>query len=155
MTQPLPDPEALAIGYLAELPAALEVLGVAEDGKANVSSEEPGGPFPACRVFATPAGSDRELRWLLEPELQVELWDDPDANAQLGPTELRRRLYVLLQALAALPERDHVNDPELAEAPVVTSVVSSVPATRLDDPNTGQPRILAAVRLVCHPAVLI
>lgn len=140
---PLPDPEAYVIGYLADHEAVQGVLALAADGKANVSGNV-GPPYPACRVFATPAGTDPDPRRLTSPELQVEVWGDPAEPDNLPP--LRDALYVVLGALADLPTKDYATG-----EPVVTAVRSTASGASLPDPITSQPRYLAAVSLTLHP----
>lgn len=146
----LPDAEAELVGYLAADADAQEVLALTSDGLANVTAGDPAGPWPACRVYVTPAGSDRQLRWDIEPEVQVELWDAPAEADQLGPAECRRRLYVLLGRIRAMADRDH--QPGQV---VVSRVTSAVPGTLLPDPTSGQPRWLATLRVVLHPPLSV
>lgn len=149
----VPDPVAVIVGHVLagelEAPEDERVLGAAEvDGAPNVTGEHLAGAWPACRILETPAGSDRRLELeVIEPELQVELWDDPLVSARLGDAELRRRLYVILQRLCELPERTWD-----AGEPVVARVRVSVRGTLLPDPADGQPRALANVLAVMRPA---
>lgn len=146
----LPDPVALVVAELASHPGLEGVVAPNGQGDAalwNVSGSVVG-PWPCLRVLETPAGSDRRLIHDTEPELQLELWDDPLPANQLGPTELRRRLYVVLQLLVDLVETREW----AAGEPVLSRVRSTTRGAYLPDPTDGQPRYLATVAAVVHPA---
>lgn len=143
----LPDPVALVVAELAHHQGLEGVVAQAPDGAYNVSGSVLG-PWPCLRVLETPAGSDRRLLHDTEPELQLELWDSPLPAEQLGPTELRRRLYVVLQLLVDLVETREW----LPGEPVLARVRSTTRGQYLPDPTDGQPRYLATVATVVHPA---
>jgi hypothetical protein len=99
-------------------------------------------PYPRLRVIDT-GGDDRDLRWLIAQDIQVEAYGDLDGAP--GKAELRRILYVALGALAELPDQ-----PPAVDYPIITSVRSLRGGGWVPEP-TGQPRYLAAVRVYAHP----
>lgn len=132
------DPLAAARTWLLSHPAVTAALGGPDRvGRRN----EP--PYPRIVLTDTPGGADRDLRWLVAPELAVHALGDVDGTP--GPAALRRILYITLVALTELP--DHAPAPG---APVVTSVVSTSAVGWTPEP-TGQPKYSAAVRLYMHP----
>jgi len=104
-------------------------------------------PYPRCVLTDPPGGSDRGLRWLLAPELTLHMLGDIDGTP--GKAELRRMMYVTLEALFELP-----NFPPAPGAPVVTSVESSGAVGWSPEP-TGQPRYIASVRMYMHPGLAV
>jgi hypothetical protein len=100
-------------------------------------------PYPCIRVLDTAGGDDRDLRWLMAPEVQIEVYGDLDGSP--GKEALRRILYTALGALTELPYQPY--DPEY---PVVTDVTVSRSGGWVPEPS-GQPRYLAAVKIWLHP----
>lgn len=150
----LPDAVAIVVGELAHHDGLDGVLPLAADGAYNVTGGSDGEtgnvlpPWPCLRVVETGAGSDRRLIHDLAPELQLELWDSPLPSEQLAVSELRRRLYVVLQLLLEVVEQRVWQPGE----PVLSYVGSITKGTYLPDPTDGQPRYLATVAAVVHPA---
>lgn len=150
----LPDAVAIVVAELAHHDGLAGVLPAAADGAYNVTGGSEGEtgnvlpPWPCLRVVETGAGSDRRLIHDLAPELALELWDDPAPSGQLPVTELRRRLYVILQLLVGVVEAREW----LPGEPVLSYVGSTTKGTYLPDPTDGQPRYLATVAVVVHPA---
>lgn len=134
------DPAAVVIAYLSSHPAVTEALG--GPGRISLKNQP---PYPHLGVADTPGGSDRDLRWLISPEISLTLWGDLDGSP--GKAALRRALYTVLQALAELPEQ--ATGPG---QPVVTAVESSGAGGWSPEP-TGQPRYLSRVRVYMHPPV--
>lgn len=133
------DPVAVAIPWLRQHPDVLALLG----GDPSRVGGENLPPYPRLRL-TDPPGSDRGLRWLLAPSLQIEALGDLDRT--VPKKALRDLAYTALEALV-----------ELAEAatplghPVVTAVESSG-GTGWVPMADGQPRYLSTVRLYLHPA---
>ncbi len=131
------NPVALA---LAHLRADAEVVAAFASGAIGGQNTA---PYPRLRVHAG-SGSDGDLRWLIYPEIIVEVYDDP--MAPHGDTVLRKLLYIALESLARWPSLTIAPG-----QPVVSRVVSTATAT----PNPladGQQRWTAAMRLHVHPA---
>lgn len=137
------DPIPLVMSYLAAHDQVSGALGTPGDASGRIG---PGNapPYPRVRLFETPSGSDGDLRRLISPELQVEVLGDLDGAP--GKAELRRIAYLVLGALAELPDQ-----PAPPGGPVVTAVLSSRAVAWLPEP-TGQPRYLFGVRVYCHAA---
>lgn len=148
----VPDAAAVVIGYAVGAPWADDLLGRSSiDGAPHVTGDVLEGSWPALRIFETPAGSDRRLELgVIEPELQVELWDHPERASQLGDAELRRRLYVILGWLVGLPERAWA-----ADEPPISRVRLSNRAQSVPDPSSGQPRWLANATVVIRQAAAL
>ncbi len=100
-------------------------------------------PYPRLRVLDTPGGDDRDLKWLIAPEIQLEAYGDLDGSP--GKAKLREILYVALGALMELPHQ-----PPADGYPVITGVASSRSGGWIPEPS-GQPRYVTAVRLWVHP----
>lgn len=132
------DPVAVARAYLTTHAEVLEALGGPDRISAN---NEP--PYPHLGMLDTPGGSDRDLQWLIAPEISLTLWGDMDGSP--GKAVLRRTLYVVLQALRDMPDV-----PTVPGQPVVTHVQSTGAGGWSPEP-TGQPRYLARVQMFMHP----
>lgn len=133
------DPVAIARAPLL----ASERLEAALGGGGRVGPyNEP--PYPCIRL-TDPPGDDRDMRHLIAPLVQVEVYGDPDGSP--GKPALRRILYIALQVLKTLPEQDYQRG-----EPVVTQVTSSGGGGWSPEP-TGQPRYIATVRLHMHPGL--
>lgn len=133
------DALAAAVAYLGSHPVVLREFGPGRVG----GTADP--PYPRIRLTDTPGGSDRDLTWLLEPEVAVEVLGDLDGTP--GKAELRRLLYVVLGALADMPFA-----PAAPGRPVVTSVRSAAAGGWSPTP-LGQPRYVATLLVGVHPAV--
>jgi hypothetical protein len=132
----LADGLAVAAAWLAAHPDVIAALG----GPGRVSGVV--GPlYPCVRITGGP-GSDRDLRWVKDDLVTVEVWGDPDGTP--GPAALKRVMYRVLEALTELPAR-----PVTPGDAIVTAVVSVNPAQPV--PVDGQPRWTAAVLLTVHP----
>lgn len=135
------DPLPVALRHLREDVALLALLSDDEDptrvGPTNAA------PYPRIRIRYTPGGSDRDARWLLAPEVQVEVFGDLDGSTDTPA--MRQIMYRAIGRLMTLPERD----PDPAEA-VITSVESSGTAGPVPEPS-GQPRWAATFLLYNHP----
>lgn len=132
------DPVAVVLAYLNSHAAVTEVLG----GPDRISDRnEP--PYPHLGVTDTSGGSDRDLRWLIAPEITLTLWGDLDGSP--SKAALRRIFYRILQALRDMPG-------VAAEPgqPVVTHVQSTGAGGWSPEP-TGQPRYLGRVQVYMHP----
>lgn len=142
---PLPDPQAVVTSYLAGHDGMRAELAPAPDDAelANVGAEVEA-PYPMLRVLATPVGADN-LRHQAVQELQLEVWGAPEQDGGTSPAELRRILYVALEALQQLTDADGV----VGDA-VLSHVVSTQPGVYL--PDDGQPRYLAGVMVYVHAA---
>lgn len=136
------DPIPITRAWLLASPLVTEALG----GPDRVSAHnEP--PYP-CAVLTDVPGSDRGLRHLIAPLVQVEVIGDVDGTP--GKPALRRALYTILERLRDLPETEQT-DPTL---PIVTAVVSTGGGGWSPLP-TGQPRYLATVQVYMHPPRVI
>jgi hypothetical protein len=102
-------------------------------------------PYPHVRVAPGPGGSDRGLRWLIAPEVLIEVYGSQAGEP--GSAELRRLLYVVLTATKELEARQ----PAPGE-PVVTAVNSANNAISSPLVAPAQPRWLAAIQVFLHPA---
>lgn len=132
------DPAAAVIAYLDAQLAVQEALG----GTGRISARnEP--PYPHLGVTDTPGGSDRNMRWLIAPEITLNLWGDLDGSP--GKAALRRIFYTILQALRDMPDQ-----PAAPGQPVVTFVQSTGAGGWSPEPTT-QPRYLGRVQLFMHP----
>jgi hypothetical protein len=100
-------------------------------------------PYPRLIISDPPGGSNRGLRWLMSPSVQVEAVGDLDGRP--GEAALRRLLFVALADLAAIPD-----DPTAPGEPVVTAVTADGSAGKVPLPN-GQPRYLSTVGVYLHP----
>lgn len=132
------DPAAVVIAYLNGHPAVEAAIG--GSGRFSLTNKP---PYPHCGVEDTPGGSDRDLRWLIAPELTLKLWGDLDGSP--GKAELRRIFWTIIQALRDLPEV-----PTVPGQPVITAVESNGAGGWSPEP-TGQPRYLGRIRLYMHP----
>lgn len=131
------DPVATARTWLLSRQAVTDALGGPDRvGPVN----EP--PYPCVRL-TDPPGSDRSLRHLIAPLLQVEVYGDMDGSP--GKPVLRRILYTVLEELAALPDQ-----PTAPGESVVTAVISTGGGGWTPEP-TGQPRYIATVQMFMHP----
>lgn len=130
------DPLPRVISWLSEHPAVIDALGgVGRVGAFNKP------PYPCLRVLDTGGGDDRNLRWLICQEVQLEAFGDLDGSP--GKEALRRILYVAMAAVAELPD-------QLGASPVITSVGSGRAGGWVPEP-TGQPRYLSTVLVFAHP----
>lgn len=102
-------------------------------------------PYPRLIVADPPGGSNRGLRWLMAPAVQMEAIGD--LNGRPGLAALRRILFVALQEVAAIPDT-----PVGPGEPVVTAVTADGSGGKVPLPN-GQPRYLSTVILSIHPPV--
>lgn len=134
------DPVGTVIAFLNANSAVLEALG--GSGRIGLLNKP---PYPCLGVVDTPGGSDRNLRWLIAPEITLNLWGDLDGSP--GKAELRRIMYVVLQELRDLPER-----PTEPGHPVVTSVESTGAVGWAPEP-TGQGKYTARIQIYMHPPV--
>lgn len=100
-------------------------------------------PYPRLIVSDPPGGSNRGLRWLMSPVVQIEAVGDLDGRP--GKAALRRLLFVALQDIKGIP--DEATPPG---EPVVTEVTSDGSAGDVPLPN-GQPRYLSSVNVHLHP----
>jgi hypothetical protein len=132
------DPLPRILAWLAAHPVLAGELG--GPGRAGALNEP---PYPRLRVNHQ-GGDDRDLRWLIAPEYQIEALDDLDGTT--GRARLHRLTYLALGALAELPDQ-----PVPPGGPVITSVTSIRGAGWLPLP-TGQGRYLAVVRVHSHRA---
>jgi hypothetical protein len=131
------DPVPAVIEWLGSHPVVTAALGGA--GRVGFDNAP---PYPRLRVTEGTGGDDRDLRWLLAPEVQIEALGDLDGSP--GKEALRQALYTALGALAELPDQ-----PSTA-GPVITAVRSSRAGGWVPEAS-GQPRYLAAVRVHVHP----
>lgn len=131
-----PLPRVLA--WLSGHPAVTAALGgPGRVGRVNTP------PYPRIRLTDTPGGSDRDVRWLIAPEIQVEVYGDLDG--QPGNAALRRICYIALAAMRELPDQ-----PTPPGGPVITYVTSSRAGGPVPEPS-GQPRYVAACQVWAHP----
>jgi hypothetical protein len=132
------DPATVVIAYLNAHAGLTEALG----GEGRISAlNEP--PYPHLQVLDTPGGSDRDLTWLIAPEITLKAFGDFDGTP--GKTKLRRVLYTALQALRDLP-----SIPTPPGQPVVTGVRFNGTGGWVPEPN-GQPCYNARPQLFMHP----
>jgi hypothetical protein len=132
------DPAAAVIAYLSGHPAVTEALG----GSDRISADnEP--PYPHLGVLDTPGGSDRDMVWLIAPEVTLQLWGDKDGTP--GKAVLRGVFFTILQALRDLP-----NQPTEPGQPVITAVGNSGAGGWSPEPD-NQPRYLARRQIFLHP----
>jgi hypothetical protein len=120
----------------------IEVLEGGDVSEHFTDRNEP--PYPHVRLL-DPPGSDRGLQHGLAPLLQIEVLGDLDGSH--SKPLLRRILYVILGALAELPDI-----PAQPGQSVVSYVESSGGGGYVPEP-TGQPRYIATVRMHMHPGV--
>src|SRR4051812_35940944 len=123
------DPIAVVLGWLRQHPAVLAELG---NDPAHVSGVNEA-PYPHVRVTSGPGGSDRDLRWLIAPEVLIEVYGD-QAGAP-GEAELRRLLYVVLSAVKELQDQ-----PFGPDEPVVSAIRSANNAISSPLAAPAQPR---------------
>ncbi|WP_330335714.1 hypothetical protein OHS33_38700 (plasmid) [Streptomyces sp. NBC_00536] len=132
------DPVAVVLAWLAEHPKVTEVLG----GPGRVSGAREA-PWPHLRVALGPGGNLRDLTWLTEPEVSLELYGDP--GGWPGPAALHRILKVCAVAASEL-----ATTAPIAGRPVVSSVRPS--GVLLESPlETGQPRWVMGLLVTLHP----
>lgn len=143
---PLSDAVPLVRWWLGQHPAVTAAFG---SSLVNISRwNEP--PWPDLVVTDTSAGSDGDLIWLSNPEIQLEAYGDLDGTP--GKAALRTLLMTAVGALRELADAPYPYGAGMPDgAPVVTWVQSSVPGG-WSPLASGQPRYLAAVRLTVHPA---
>ena len=134
----LNDPIPRVLSWLTAHTEVTSALGAA--GRIGASNTP---PYPCIRVLDTGGGDDRDLRWLMAPEVQIEVYGDLDGSP--GKEALRRILYTALGALTELPYQPH--DPAY---PTITDVTVSRSGGWVPEPS-GQPRYLAAVKIWLHP----
>ncbi|AXI91311.1 hypothetical protein SAM9427_36680 (plasmid) [Streptomyces sp. ETH9427] len=133
------DPVAEVLRWLSEHPKVAEVLG----GPGRVSGAVEA-PWPHLRVAAGPSGDLRDLTWLTQPDVSLELCGDP--SGWPGPAALRRALLVCALAARELPEQ-----PTAPGRPVVSDVKPS--GMLIESPlATGQPRWILGLLVTIHPA---
>lgn len=137
---PRADPLPLVVAFLAGHPKVTAALG--GPGRVGLYNQA---PYPCLTVTDTVGGGDRDLRWLLAPELEFAAFGDLDGAP--GKATLRRILYVALGAVTELPELE----PAPGD-PVITDVRSTRGGGYIPEP-TGQPRYVAAVRVWTHPGL--
>jgi hypothetical protein len=130
------DPLPRILAWLSGHPVLTAELG--GTGRTGALNEA---PYPRLRVNHQ-GGDDRDLRWLIAPEYQIEALDDLDGTT--GRARLHRLLYLALGALAELPDQVPA-----AGDPVITQVTSIRGGGWLPLP-TGQGRYLAVVRVYSH-----
>lgn len=131
------DPLPRVLAWLEGHAAVTAALG--GPGRVGARNEA---PYPRLRLLDV-GSDDRGLRWLIAPEVQIEAYGDMDGSP--GKAELRRILYVALDALMELPDQ-----PTPADTPVITAVVSARGGGWSPEPS-GQPRYLTSVRVYTHP----
>ncbi|MEW9530760.1 hypothetical protein [Microbispora sp. NPDC049125] len=131
-------PLARVLAWLSSHPAVTAALG--GPGRVGLYNEP---PYPRLRVVDTNAGTDRDLRWLIAPEIQIEAYGDLDGTP--GKAALNFILYTALGALKELPEQAAAPG-----EPVITHVMSSRGGGPVPEP-TGQQRYVAAVLVYAHP----
>jgi hypothetical protein len=139
----LSSADALATlrAWLQAHPRVLEEFG----GPDHVSGQNRA-PYPHLMVKYEPGGSDRDLRWLLKPEVSLTAVGDPDGT--LGSEALRALLFVALGAAVELGET------AAAAGQAVVSYVESSSASRPTTiPLTGQAGWAATVIVSVHPPV--
>ncbi|MGW7090104.1 hypothetical protein ACWGH2_42345 [Streptomyces sp. NPDC054871] len=133
------DPVAAVLTWLAEHPKVQEVLG----GPGRVSGTREA-PWPHLRVALGPGGNLRDLVWLTQPEIFLELYGDP--GGWPGPAAMSRILKVCALAAKELPEQ-----PPPGRQPVVSHVQPS--GVLLESPlENGQPRWVMGLLVSLHPA---
>jgi hypothetical protein len=100
-------------------------------------------PYPRVRLTQTPGGSLRGARWIIQPQVQIEVLGDRDGT--LSPAALTTILLTVMGALAALPEQ---------EAEPGRTVVTAIEPDGGFGPAplaTGQPRAVATATMTVHP----
>jgi hypothetical protein len=105
-------------------------------------------PYPRFFVGPSSGGDDRDLRWLIEPELAVATYGDLDGTP--GSAELWRMHYVLLGACTEV-----VGAAPAADIGVVSLVSSSSSARWEPEPLTGEPAWRSTLRVRIHPPVAL
>lgn len=133
------DPIVAALTWLRQHPAML-----AEFGDASRISGTNEAPYPRSLVQPSAGGDDRDMVWLMEPEISMVTIGDLDGTP--GQAELRRLHYVALGVLAQI-----VGAPAAPDLPVVTRVTPSSSARFEPEPLTFQPAWRSTLLLVIHP----
>lgn len=133
------DPIAAMLAWLRQHPRVL-----AEFGDASRVAGTNEAPYPRVMVSPSAGGDDRDLIWLLEPEISVVTYGEPDGTP--GQAELRRLHYVVL---AAATEIVGWSPPPTIG---VTSLVRSSSAARWEaEPLTGEPAWRSTLVMRIHP----
>ncbi|MER7937939.1 MULTISPECIES: hypothetical protein [unclassified Streptomyces] len=132
------DPVAALLAWLSAHPVVTEALG----GPGRVSGEmEP--PWPHLRVTAGPGADLRDMTWLTEPDVSLELIGDP--SGWPGPAAMRRTLLV-----CALAAKELVDTPHEPGQPVVAHIRPS--GALIESPlANGQPRWMFGLIVSIHP----
>lgn len=138
------DPAAEVVAALRASPEVKHELGLGpDDDAAGYIGDWDGTPYPRLIVSDPPGGTNRNLRWLMAPAVQLEAVGD--LSGKPGKAQLRRILYTALQVLATLPDR-----PTQPGRPVITNVESNAAGGQVPLPD-GRPRYLATVLVSIHP----
>jgi hypothetical protein len=132
------DPAALVIARFVSADTLTELLG--DDDRVSALNEP---PYPHIQVLDTPGGLDRDLRWLVAPEVTIKVFGDFDGTP--GKAMLRKILYTALTVLRDLPD-----EPTQPGQPVVTGVEFLGTGGWTPEP-TGQPCYTARPRIWMHP----
>ena len=135
----LADPVAALISWLRAHASV-----VAEFGSADRVSGLNEAPYPRLMVAPSAGGSDRTLRWLIEPEVAVTTFGTLDGTP--GQAELRRLHYVALAAAEELTRAAFGST-----TAVVTGVRPSSAARYSPEPGTGQPAWRSTLLVSIHP----
>jgi hypothetical protein len=137
------DPVAVLLAWLRGHAGVVAAFGDA----ARISGRNES-PYPRLQVAPSTGGSDRGLRWLLEPEVMLATYGDVDGTP--GQSALRRLHYIALDAAVALPTSSF-----LASDAVVCSVRSSSATRFAAEPLTGQPVWRSTLLVSIHPPAQI
>jgi hypothetical protein len=135
----LADPVAALITWLRA-----HATIVAQFGSADRVSGLNEAPYPRLMVAPSQGGSDRSLRWLIEPEVALATFGTLDGTP--GQAELRRLHYVALAAAEELTRSTFG-----PSAAVVTAVRPSSAARYAPEPGTGQPVWRSTLLVSIHP----
>ncbi|MDB4873234.1 MAG: hypothetical protein JWL97_4238 [Gemmatimonadales bacterium] len=131
------DPLPRVLAWLNAHPTLTAALG--GPGRVDALNEA---PYPRIR-FTHSGGADGDLRWLINPEFQLEVLDDLAGTT--GRAGLRRILYLAYGALVALLEQ-----PVPPGEPVITWFQGGR-GGGWSPLGTGQGRYVGTVRAWSHP----
>ncbi|MFE1289627.1 hypothetical protein [Streptomyces sp. NPDC058751] len=132
------DPVAVVLAWLAKHPQVTAALG----GPGRVSGVREA-PWPHLRVIPGVGGDLRDLEWVTEPEVILEVYGDP--SGWPGPHALRR-----IALVCALATKELVDQPAGPGQPVISSVRPS--GVLIDSPLAdGQPRHIFGLLTTIHP----